>query len=83
MNTITLTLTDDDAAITVAALLAHAMDLRGAARRHGWHPNGWRCDPDQPCQSCRRRDDLTARADRCQQIIDLIDAADNSKANPA
>lgn len=73
MTTITLTLTDDDAALCVAALLAHAMDLRGAARRHGWHPNSWRCDPDQPCQSCRRRDDLTARADRCQAIISLIE----------
>lgn len=48
----------------------HAMDLRQAARRHGWQ-----CDPADPCQSCRRRADLNAKADRCQQIISLIEAA--------
>lgn len=73
--TVTLTLTDDDAALAVAALLAHAMDIRQAARRHGWHPTGWQCDPADPCQSCRRRADLNAKADRCQQIISLIEAA--------
>ena len=71
----TITLSDDDAALTVAALLAHAMDLRQAARRHGWHPTGWQCDPAKPCWSCRERDQLTAKADRCQQIICLIEAA--------
>lgn len=75
MTTITLTLTDDDAAITVAALLAHAMNLRQAAHRHGWHPNNQPCTPDKLCWGCRQRAKLTTKADRCQRIITAIEDA--------
>ena len=67
----TITLTDDDAAITVAALLAHAMGLRQAARRHGWQP----CASDELCWGCRQRAELITKADRCQRIITTIEDA--------
>ena len=66
----TITLTDDDAALTVAALLAHAMDLRQAARRHGWQPCA-----SELCWGCRQRAELITEADRCQRIITAIEDA--------
>ena len=55
----------------VAALLAHAMGLRQAARQHGWQP----CASDELCWGCRQRAELITKADRCQRIITTIEDA--------